>query len=154
MLERLKILTVTHKRTNLQEIGNYVIKADSKEMLRDRLQNLQTSFKLEELMYLPTCNRVMYCFVTDHEIDPVFASHFFQKINPELSLDQLESIEEEVLMLEAEAALDHLFDVASSIDSLVVGERQILRQLREAYEECHAWGLCGDFITTAYSTSG
>lgn len=146
MLERLKILTVTHKRTNLNEIGDYVLKADNQDLLGQRLRHLQTQLQLEELYYLATCNRVMYCFVTDHPIDPVFTAHFFQKINPELSLQQLERIDDKVLMLEGEEALAHLFDVAGSIDSLVVGERQILRQLREAYEACRDWGLTGDFI--------
>jgi glutamyl-tRNA reductase len=146
MLEHLKILTVTHKRTNLNEIGDYVLKTDSKEQLGQRLQHLKSQFRLEELFYLATCNRVMYCFITGHPVDTVFTAHFFQKINPELSLQQLEEIDEQVMMLEGEEALAHLFDVAASIDSLVVGERQILRQLREAYEECRSWGLTGDVV--------
>jgi glutamyl-tRNA reductase len=146
MLERLKILTVTHKRTNLNEIGDYVLKTDSKDELCQRLQKLKFQLRLEELLYLSTCNRVMYCFVTDHALDTAYASHFFQKINPELSLEQLETIDEKVQILEGEEALAHLFDVAASIDSLVIGERQILRQLREAYEQCQAWELTGDFI--------
>lgn len=146
MLERLKILTVTHKRTNLNEIGDYVLKTDSKKMLCQRLQKLKDQLRLEELLYLSTCNRVLYCFLTDHAVDAAYAAHFFQKINPELSLDQLENIDSSVQILEGEEALAHLFDVAASIDSLVIGERQILRQLREAYEDCHQWGLTGDFI--------
>ncbi|PHN03996.1 glutamyl-tRNA reductase [Flavilitoribacter nigricans] len=146
MLERLKILTVTHKRTNLNEIGDYVLKTGSKDELCQRLQKLKFQLRLDELMYLSTCNRVMYCLVTDHAVDASYAGHFFQKINPELSLEQLETIEEKVQILEGEEAMAHLFDVAASIDSLVIGERQILRQLREAYEQCHAWELTGDFI--------
>lgn len=130
----------------MNEIGDYVIKTDSKEALCQRLQKLKSQLRLEELLYLSTCNRVMYCFVTDHAMDEAYASHFFQKINPELSLEQLETIEQKVQILEGEDALVHLFDVAASIDSLVIGERQILRQLREAYEQCHEWELTGDFI--------
>ena len=36
--------------------------------------------------------------------------------------------------------------MASSIDSLVVGEREIITQVRKAYEECIQNNLCGDFI--------
>ncbi|MBK8702837.1 MAG: hypothetical protein IPN33_03970 [Saprospiraceae bacterium] len=36
--------------------------------------------------------------------------------------------------------------MAASMDSLVVGERQILGQLRDAYDQCKAWGLTGDGI--------
>ncbi|MEL6629349.1 MAG: glutamyl-tRNA reductase, partial [Bacteroidota bacterium] len=40
--------------------------------------------------------------------------------------------------------INHLFEVASSVDSLVVGERQILGQLKEAYNTCKEIGLIGD----------
>lgn len=146
MLERLKILTVTHRQTNLNQIGNYVIKADSDAELCCTLQSLRDQFHLDEILYLATCNRVMYCFVTDHPLDHFFAAHFLQKINPDLPLEQLEDLDEAVQLLQAEAALSHMLEVAASIDSLVIGERQILRQLREAYEKCREWGLTGDYL--------
>jgi glutamyl-tRNA reductase len=46
-------------------------------------------------------------------------------------------------------ALSHLYSVAGSIDSLVVGEHQILGQLREAYDRNLEWGLTGDNIRLA-----
>ena len=42
--------------------------------------------------------------------------------------------------------MEHAFSVAASVDSLVVGEREILRQLRTAYEECAEENLTGDSI--------
>ena len=44
------------------------------------------------------------------------------------------------------AAVHHIFSVASSIDSLVVGEREITTQVRKAFEECREYNLCGDVI--------
>ena len=46
-------------------------------------------------------------------------------------------------------ALRHLFNVASSIDSLVVGEREIITQVRNAYEKCNEFNLTGDMIRLA-----
>jgi hypothetical protein len=46
---------------------------------------------------------------------------FFQYINPELSIATLERIEHLALLLEGEAAINHLFEVSASIDSMVVG---------------------------------
>ena len=146
MLSHLKILTVTHKRTNLNEIGKFVIKADGNAELKIKLEKLKAQFQLEELMYLSTCNRVMYLFVSEHDLSASFSSHFFQSINPDLPLSTIEHLDELVYGLEGEAAMNHLLDVAASIDSLVIGERQILGQMRDAYDLCREWELSGDMI--------
>lgn len=150
MLTKFKLLTVTHRRTNLKDIGNYVVKASSDQALEYQLQHLKSQFGLEELLYLPTCNRVLYLMLTEHPVNEVFASHFFQSVNPDLSMEQLDKIEDQVMIYEGEEALHHLFQVAASIDSMVIGERQILRQLREAYEQCKAMNLTGDGIRLAF----
>ena len=43
-------------------------------------------------------------------------------------------------------AVEHVLKVASSIDSLVVGEREIITQVRQSYEQSKELGLSGDFI--------
>ena len=43
-------------------------------------------------------------------------------------------------------AVRHLFKVASSIDSLVLGEREIITQVRTAYENCLEMGMTGDVL--------
>lgn len=149
MLEHLKILTITHKRTNLKNIGDYVIRTREGEEVRDRLHALQSALGLEELLYLPTCNRVMYFFKVDHKLTRPFAQKFFRTVNPDLTDQQLRNIHQTAYLLEGAAALEHFFDVAASIDSLVVGERQILRQLREAYDQCREWNLTGDSLRLA-----
>ena len=134
MLTNYKILTVTHKRTNLKAIGEFVIKATDGQALRSRLEDIKSRFQLDELLYLPTCNRVMYFFTTKQVVDEHFAAQFFQFTNPNLSIGGLGNIHDIALCYEGEKALEHLLDVAASVDSLVVGERQILRQVLEAYE--------------------
>jgi glutamyl-tRNA reductase len=146
MLAKYNILTVTHKRTNLKDIGDFVIKVDDQDELRQELEQLKAQFNLDELFYLPTCNRVMYFFTTNHQVDERFIAHFFQRINPSMRMELVDELEDVVYHYQGEEALKHFFDVASSIDSLVIGERQILRQLREAYELCHSWGTTGEYI--------
>lgn len=146
MLRNLKILTVTHKSANLKAIGDFVVRTSDSTTLQTELETLKATFALEELFYVATCNRVLYFFVTPQNLDATFTNRFFQYINPTLSQENLQA----VLPLEGEAAIQHLFEVAASIDSLVVGERQILGQLREAYDQCHAWGLTGDSIRLAF----
>lgn len=146
MLQHLKLLTVTHKSASLKQIGDFVIKTADNALLKNQLERLKAAFALDELWYVATCNRVLFCFVSKENLETSFVNHFFQFINPSLSEDSCAA----VLALEGEAAVAHLFEVAASIDSLVVGERQILGQLREAYDQCHDWGLTGDTIRLVF----
>jgi glutamyl-tRNA reductase len=146
MQENYKILTITHRRTDLKQIGQYVIKSNDNTELKSQLEELKEKFGFSELFYLATCNRVMFLFRTDKKIDLYFAQRFFKFINPQLKTAQIDALEDILYLLEGEAAIEHIFEVAASIDSLVVGEREILRQLREAYDQCKEWNLVGDNI--------
>jgi len=53
------------------------------------------------------------------------------------------------IAFEGAEALQHLCEVGASLDSMVVGEYEIIRQLRVAYEESNALQLTGDDIRLA-----
>ena len=146
MLDGFKILTVTHRRTSLQHIEKFVLAQADEAALRANLEALKAEFGFAEMMYLATCNRVMFLFYTEIATPSNLQSVFFQHINPSLGEP---FIAENVALYEGRAAAEHLYQVASSVDSLVVGEREILRQLREAYDRCQQWGLTGDHLRIA-----
>ncbi len=146
MLDGFKILTVTHRRTSLQHIEKFVVAHADEPFLREKLESLKADFGLAEMVYLATCNRVMFLFYTETATPSSFQTNFFQYLNPSLSEH---FIAENVTLHEGRAAAEHLYRVAASVDSLVVGEREILRQLREAYDRCQAWGLTGDHLRIA-----
>ncbi len=139
-----KTITISHKTSNLKEIGDYVLMSDQ-EQLKELLTNLKEKFNLDELIYLSTCNRVLYFFTTSQVITKAFTKAFLTTINPIFASKQADKrIDEEVLRYEGIDAVNHIYEVAASVDSLVVGEREILRQLREAYQQCQDWNLTGD----------
>lgn len=146
MLRNVKLLTVTHKSANLKDIGAFVLKPTDHAPVQAQLEKIKISFNLTELFYIATCNRVIFLFITSENTNKNFTNRFFQHINPNLSVESLNVVQS----LEGEIAIAHLFEVAASIDSLVVGERQILGQLREAYDQCHVWGLTGDNIRLVF----
>jgi len=141
MLDNYKILTISHRTTNLKEIGDFVVRYANEAELREQLHLLKKDFMLDELVYLSTCNRLTLLFYTQQEVDNAFIIKLFQSINPALTE---EAISEKILFYKGLEAVEHNYQLAASIDSLVVGEREILRQFREAYNNCQAWGLAGD----------
>src|SRR5262249_13752959 len=90
---------------------------------------------------LSTCNRVEITVTTDDQSDPHAIVNSFLTERKAVSA---ESITPYLYRHEGEAAIHHLFRVAASLDSMVVGEPQILGQLKGAYaaaKDCGA--LCG-----------
>ena len=153
MIKNYKILTITHRNTNLSELGKFVMQYEEEQELQSNLHYLKDQFGLNELLYLATCNRVMYFFHTNQSIDFGFIASFFKKVNPSLSAAEIDNLTEIVSYYEGDEALNHIYEVAASVDSLVVGEREILRQLREAFDRCNDWNLTGDNIRIAMTSA-
>jgi len=137
MLQHVHILTLTHRHAKLKEIGTIVAAFEADGGLRQRLTDLKESGKVEEIFYLSTCNRVSLLFTTEGEVDQAFRDGLLPNAGKVPALAAME-------YYRGMKAVYHLFEVGASIDSLVVGERQILGQFRESYERCREWGLIGD----------
>ncbi|MFI5172242.1 MAG: glutamyl-tRNA reductase [Chitinophagales bacterium] len=149
-MEEYKILTVTYKTVQLNELKHYLADAgDDAVKAMVKLAALKDAMQLKELMYLSTCNRVTYFFTTNQQISQEFISRFFLFIDPMLTEEKVMALSSTVKVFEREAAIQHLAELASSIDSMVVGEREIIRQLRKAYEVSQNAGLTGDDIRLA-----
>lgn len=145
-MEKVKIIAFTHKTIDIANIGRLHIE-DAE--LQSRLQFLKQNSGLNELLYLSTCNRVEFIISTTQTINPIFLGNFFVSFNPKWSESDIKWAMEHAQVLEGNEALRHLFSVASSIDSLVVGEREIITQVRNSYEKCNQFGLTGDLIRMA-----
>lgn len=142
-MNHLKTIAVTHKHFDIADIGKFHI--DEKEW-KNRLSELKTKMGIDELMFLSTCNRVEFLLNTSHEVDKNFAKKFILSVYPEMKTEDADKTISSAVIFENEEALNHLFNVASSLDSLVVGEREIITQVRNAYELCHKLNLTGDLL--------
>jgi glutamyl-tRNA reductase len=101
-----------------------------------RLKSLM-KFGFQDLVYLWTCNRVeFYTTAEDYLTD---TTKLWAKMLNELGLP--EETYFHGYHLEGKAALRHLTRVASSLESLVVGEPQILGQLKDAIQWTKANGF-------------
>jgi len=94
------------------------------------LQALKSREGVSEACILSTCNRVEITVTTDDSADPRALVDAFLE---ESRLVAPDNIEPYLYRHEGQNAIHHLFRVASSLDSMVVGEPQILGQLKSAY---------------------
>jgi glutamyl-tRNA reductase len=152
-VQRYRVVTITHKTAKVNRLKDYLI-ADSDEDVADypakRLKELKNAFEIDELLYLNTCNRVTFFFTSDRVIDNKFLKDLFLFINPNFNKELINLHLSKAMVFEKEDAVKHFMGVAASFDSLVIGEREILGQIKSAYMNAKKHGLCGDDIRLAF----
>ena len=95
------------------------------------LQKLRDDGLVDEAVILSTCNRVeLYVVTRLPEGQAVSALRDFLLRHHNYT----DSLNDEIFSLGEPKSLEHLFKVASGLDSMVLGETEILGQLKKAYE--------------------
>jgi glutamyl-tRNA reductase len=82
--------------------------------------------------------------ITPQEVDKAFAQKFIQTLNIGLCSHHTGLFVDAASIYEGRDALNHLLRMSCSLESLIVGEKEILAQLRKAYDNCREAGLTGD----------
>lgn len=142
-MRNIHILAFTHRQLEVSQIGLLHIEPDNQKV---RLNTLKTESGLDELMFLSTCNRVEYVFKTNQEVDEEFITRFLQALYPHFSSETVELFATSYEYYQDINAVKHLLKVASSVDSMVIGEREIITQVRKAFQDGHQFGVTGDSI--------
>jgi len=98
------------------------------------LKELKIRFREAEFVLLSTCNRVeLYCASKITESEEVTAENLAEFISDYHNIP-IEKFQESLYAYENEDSVRHLLTVASSLDSMVVGEAQIIAQVKESYQ--------------------
>ena len=101
---------------------------------------LMESDALSESLMLSTCNRMEIYTVANAFHDGL--DHVVETISRFSAVPAAE-LEPHLYVHYADAAAEHMLNVASGLDSMVVGEQQIIGQLRAAYQEAKETGTVG-----------
>ncbi|TCD17959.1 glutamyl-tRNA reductase [Pedobacter psychrodurus] len=142
-MEYLKVIAFTHHHIDLKSLGKLVICDQS---LDSRLKNVQAELPVSEIFYIGTCNRVEFVFLTKEKTDKEFVTKFLTVLDMGLPPEFMERFLDNVSVYENEEAFNHLLRTSCSLESLVVGEKEILAQIRKAYENCRDAGFTGDYM--------
>jgi len=99
---------------------------------------------MEEGIILSTCNRVEIAVACDDRLDETAVDQFLADTR---KVD-LNWVSPYLYRYRDHAAIRHLFRVAASLDSMIVGEPQILGQLKNAYAVAKENGVINSFMDT------
>ena len=145
-LDELVILGVTHKSADsMDQLSSLVIPESQQEA---KLNELREVLDAEELVYISTCNRASFIIISRRGPSVLLKvlRAWFIASDPHRDVPP----EEQWVQLQGRNALEHLLLVASSLDSMVVGERQILGQFKQSFIRAKALGLTGPKIHFLY----
>ncbi|MGZ5233422.1 MAG: glutamyl-tRNA reductase [Burkholderiales bacterium] len=129
-------LSISHKWASLNDLECARI-----DNVEEALRTMRSADGVSECAIVQTCNRIeLYLNVTNEFDASAFVAQFFPSVPPEL-----------IARSESRESLRHLMRLASGLDSMIVGEDQILGQLKEAVETASKEGTLGPELGLAFS---
>ncbi|PLY16435.1 MAG: glutamyl-tRNA reductase [Sulfurimonas sp.] len=137
-------ISFSHKNSTLEIREKLSYKDD--DAIKACLIKLNSSEAINESILISTCNRMeVFCSCSD------IASatrHIFEMLSLRsvISIDELEGRAD---IFDDSSAIHHIFSVASSLDSMIVGETQIPGQLKDAFRLSYDSGYCGQKLSRA-----
>src|SRR6476661_10931227 len=134
------VVGLSYKSAPVSVLESASVSTDDVLKLLDEMRTAET---ISEVLLLSTCNRIeVYADVARFhpavaEISTVLARHAGVPVG---------DLAEHLYVHFAEAAAEHMFTVTSGLDSMVVGESQILGQVRAAYALSNEAGSVGTVL--------
>lgn len=101
------------------------------EQTPDALETLLATAPIKEALIFSTCNRMEILFVPSNEEAADLVIRFLS----DYKALPVQDFEPSLYIYKNDDAIKHLFRVASSLDSMIVGEPQILGQIKKAYKK-------------------
>ena len=138
-------VSLSHKNSDLALREKFTYTDEEKEAC---LQRLLQSPNISEAIMLATCNR-MELYVCCNDIQEAI-NHIMKLLTFKGGMSE-EFLRNTAEIVDDSSAIHHLFAVASSIDSMVVGETQIAGQLKDAFRFSHERGYSDKKMSRAIS---
>ena len=117
--------------------------------LPDALAEMRRILGLDEAVLVSTCNRVEYFGTTSQPDRAALAWPAFLRGFHRLA----EDFAPFSFQLSGAPCVEHLFSVASGLKSMVVGETEILGQLKDAYDVARVQGQTGKWLNRLFQSS-
>ncbi len=135
---------ITYKEAPIHLLEKFTFK-DINSAYDSFLEHLQ----LKECLILQTCNRVEIFAVVDEGLDLQKIICYWAAYS-NLSTEEFSKIVE---IVKGERVIQHLLKLVSGLDSLVIGEDQILGQVKRSYEFARTNNYLGPFLSIIFEKS-
>ncbi len=133
---RLFNVRVTYRQVPVHILERFMVKDV------ERMYNLLKGY-YNECFILQTCNRVEFYTISTN--DARDESYVIRAWGDSISVDA--ELEKSIVVSKDYDAITHLFRLAAGLDSLILGEDQILAQIKRAYEHAKRSNSIGIYLT-------
>lgn len=124
--------------------------AFSADQIGDALSAFRQRFPKGELVVLSTCNRTeLYATEDEDSLDREAVVSFLADQH-QVGVD---TVVDQMIYRSGTDAIEHLFTVASSLDSMVIGESQILSQVKQAFSLARESGSAGPLTHAVFDAA-
>lgn len=137
--DHLHIVSLHHRNVAIERIGQMHVPEDRQAAF---LEQLKATLGVEGIAYLTTCNRVEFMMVDESYFCMGRLQQLFQAFSPDE--EAMRDLMANAMVVHGEEAARHLLRVSAGLESMVLGEREILTQVRTAMEKARQWGVAGD----------
>lgn len=138
------VVGLSHRTSPVELRERY---AFAETRIPEALEKLRSNGLATEAVILSTCNRVELYIATPNE--PAHAVHELKRFLAHVH-SQPEPAGQELYSLHEPHSVHHLFKVACGLDSMVLGETEILGQLKKAYDLALQGGHTGARLNKAF----
>ena len=125
--------------------------AFSEAQLTEAIQHLRESYLVQETVILSTCNRVEVYAAANSVHTTDAATKMLVEFLSRYHRISLESLKKWTYLHHNLETIRHLFRVTTSLDSMVVGESQILGQAKDAYDASREAGGAGTILNRLFT---
>jgi len=141
------LLTIglTHRTAPVQVRERIALAPEHLPVALDELVSLES---VNEASILSTCNRTEMFIVVDDPENLAPRNWFMQ-----LDSGSADALAPLVHQLSGEQAARHLFRVAAGLDSMILGEPQILGQVKQSYEVARQAGTVGKYLNQLFQNA-
>lgn len=144
----IQLLSISHKTAPIEIRSMFAFNGEQQGEILSRLVK---EGMIQEAVLLSTCNRTeLYCVGGRGESCHKVFERMQQALLMEASASGIENIQDYILLYQDDRAVHHLFQVAAGLDSMVIGEDQILGQVKQAHEFSRSQERCGSILNTLF----
>ncbi|MEM3714973.1 MAG: glutamyl-tRNA reductase [Thermoprotei archaeon] len=138
ILNRIYCYSINHKTAPLSLIGKLQL-----TNIKEEIRFLKKELNAKELIILQTCNRFeIYCY-TNEKCDSEYITNYLSRLAEY-------DVRKYVNIMVGYEAIEHIFRVASGLESLMIGEWEIVDQVKESLKVAGQSGSLGKVLNTIF----